>query len=126
MSCYDRKLEASRRDFRRASGVLETANCTEKEKEKEKLLPLHDVDCVLSSQEIFELLTSTTTTTTSTGNSSNVSSSFQLQWEQCWLYSYCEQSTTTTNWNEPLTSSGCILYALLQSELEKHPSAQLQ
>ena len=136
MSCYDRKLEASRRDFRRASGVLEATECTEeeekdKDKDKVELLPLHDVDCVLSSQEIFELITSTststtTTTTTTTGNSSSLLSSVQSQWERCWLYSYCEQSSITTNWNEPLTSSGSVLYALLQSELEKHPSAQLQ
>ena len=133
MSCYDRKLEASRRDFRRASGVVDTVDCNEKEKEekRETSLPLHDVDCVLSSQEIFELITSTTTSSNDNGNDNDngncLSSSYQIQWEQSWLYPYCEQSTAiTTNWNEPLTSSGSILYALIQSELEKHPSAQLQ
>ena len=37
-SCFDRKLEASRRDFREDDGS-------------------HEVDCVLSTQEVFSLLT---------------------------------------------------------------------
>lgn len=36
-SCFDRKLEASRRDFREDDGS-------------------HEVDCVLSTQEVFSLL----------------------------------------------------------------------
>ena len=115
MSCYDRKLEASRRDFRRADIHVKSEN----ENESENTLPIHDVDCVLSSQEIFELIEQE-----SIHEHDISSSSYENQWKTSWLYPYTEKACSS--WNEPFTSSGSILFAIIQSMLEKYPSAYLQ
>ena len=93
VSCYDRKLEASRRDFLSPEGS-------------------QDIDCVLTSQEIYDLLLKPLPEPV-------LMRSIQLNidwWNQLKISS-C---------NDILSSSGGVLLALLHHILSQHPEAVIQ
>ena len=93
VSCYDRKLEASRRDFLSPKGS-------------------QDIDCVLTSQEIYELLQKP---------SPEVVQSNSLQLDVNWWNQF-----NVSAFNELLCSSGGVLIALIHHVLSQHPDAVVQ
>ena len=93
VSCYDRKLEASRRDFLSSEGS-------------------QDVDCVLTSQEIFDLLQKPFPERIPTH-----SVPLNVDWWNQFHISSC---------NDVLSSSGGVLLALIHHILSQHPKAVIQ
>lgn len=103
VSCYDRKLvtlrfrcyfkEASRRDFMDPAGI-------------------HDIDCVLATQEIAELL-----------EKPAPSASHRVGWDETrWE---AMESGCRTAFDDVLMSSGGVLQSLLKFELLARPAARL-
>ena len=93
VSCYDRKLEAARRDFLSPEGS-------------------QDIDCVLTSQEIYDLLLKPLPKPVPAR-----SIQLNMDWWNQFKVSSC---------NDVLSSSGGVLLALLHHILSQHPKAVIQ
>ena len=94
VSCYDRKLEASRRDFLDSSHIPA-------------------INCVLTSQEILELLQRPLPPLPSL-----------VSWDEEWWRSM--ESRCLTCFDDVLMSSGGVLKSIVGEVMQKNPSAKLK
>nr|AHC97348.1 cytosolic Fe-S cluster assembly factor [Blastocystis sp. ATCC 50177/Nand II] len=94
-SCYDRKLEASRRDFLDADGT-------------------RHVNCVLSSQELFDLIQ----------NPPDFRHASSVVWNEAWWSAL--EAPLLTDFDAALFSSGGVLEGVVASVVASRPSANVE